>query len=429
MGAAPTHNLRKALVTYTIDDHRRNISDRSYEEAIDLFHRLLEEAVSNYYNRTQQKIQTDEKKYIWEAVVNVNKHHNIKDIQALAKALGKKYGWQAIHCSIHADEGHIEKKSGEKIYNYHAHIVLFMLDADGIYRFKKGQFGVKKMEELQTFVANSLGMERGLSKKKTKKIRLEHRAYRQQMQIIEMLQYKYNLLQGQFDDVSGELRELSDNKEKTNIRLKEEQDKNKEIQQKYNSIMSSSQNMTDGYEQVFKQYKLFLRQLTVILELEIKANNMTDFQNIIIGNLEKSKNDMTRLNNERDNLEDALNMTKNKFNELQNEHVVTSDKYKDLFENSHDKIAKLTLKTESLKRERDDLENEVYASRDKLDEVTNQHTIVTHKYKDLYENSQEKINSLLFKVESLQDKIPVEEELESRVTKPTKKRRNNRMKM
>jgi hypothetical protein len=127
------HNLREAVVSYVIADASRNDYDRTTGEAFKYYLKLLKEATSNYTKRTGQRIQTDKKKFLWEAVVNLNQDHTLEDLKKLAVVLEMTYGWRSVLNNIHRDEGHIDIESGEKIYNYHGHIVLFMLDENGIY--------------------------------------------------------------------------------------------------------------------------------------------------------------------------------------------------------------------------------------------------------------------------------------------------------
>ena len=209
------HNVREALVTYTIGEANRNFYDKNGEEAFNYYRKLLSEAVSNYTQRTGQRVQTDKKKFLWEAVVNLNHNHELKDLQNLAKVLEEQYGWQPVQCAVHRDEGHIDKETGEKIYNFHGHIVFFMLSQDGKYAFKKQNFGIKKMQGLQTLVANTLGMERGIPKSISKRIRLEHNQYRQVAQSQEKEKNKFNRLQAMYDRVSQKLTIVSKNKKKT----------------------------------------------------------------------------------------------------------------------------------------------------------------------------------------------------------------------
>ncbi len=230
------HNLRVAIVSYTIAKSDRNDCNRSVEEAYSYYLALVKEAISNYTSRTRQQLQTNEKKFLWEAVINLNANHTLEDLEALAVVLEKKYGWRSIQNSIHRDEGHIDLKSGEKIYNYHGHMVLFMLDNGGIYRFKKRDFGIKRMEELQTLTAEVLKMERGISKKITKKVRLDHRQHRQVQKEKEQLEVRiqdlisevhgmhnqYNILLDRSVNELTELENLYDKLEEENKILKQQ---------------------------------------------------------------------------------------------------------------------------------------------------------------------------------------------------------------
>jgi len=209
------HNTRDAVVNYTIDDASRNSYDRNKKESFDYYCKLLKEATGNYTKRTGQRIQTSDKKFLWEAVVNLNDEHKLNDVKNLSSLLEKIYGWQSIHNGIHRDEGHIDQESGEKIYNYHGHIVLFMLNKEGIYSFKKRDFGIKRMVELQTVVANILNMERGISKKKTKVERLEHPQYRQVKQAEEKMEIKYNQQKKKLNDIEVTIGKMRVNKKKT----------------------------------------------------------------------------------------------------------------------------------------------------------------------------------------------------------------------
>ncbi len=201
-----------------IDDATQNVCDRNTNEVITLFHALLNEAHANYRARTKQKIQTKKEKYIWEAVVNLTEEHSFNDIVELSKKLEKKYGWQVLQCSLHSDEGYIDPLTNEKKYNYHAHLLFFMLNSGGIYMFKQREFGKKRMSELQTFVANTLKMQRGKSKLKTQKVGLSHSQYRMVRQEIE--EYE-RLLRGADRYHEDLVRVVIDEQEKNRVLQKE----------------------------------------------------------------------------------------------------------------------------------------------------------------------------------------------------------------
>ncbi|MDY0292898.1 MAG: hypothetical protein RBR02_11260, partial [Desulfuromonadaceae bacterium] len=180
-----THNDRTLSPSYLLDkkDSLGIECNRTSQQAQELYLSLRNEAFGNYTLRTGQKVQTKEEKLRWSAVVNLNENHTLKDVEQLADTLSKKYGWQVLQVAIHRDEGFV--KDGKPQYNLHAHIELFMLDKEGLFTFKKREFGAKKMSELQDIVSSELSMQRGVSKLESKRERLEHREYKQQARAIE----------------------------------------------------------------------------------------------------------------------------------------------------------------------------------------------------------------------------------------------------
>jgi len=215
---AARHNCREVVPEYVIDTAQKNECNRNTEEVFHYFNTLLGEAHANYRARTKQKIQTKKEKYIWEAVVNLTEEHSFHDVIELSKKLEKKYGWQVLQCSLHADEGYVDPLTDEKKYNYHAHLLFFMLSPRGIYMFKKRDFGKKQMSELQTFVAITLKMQRGKSKLKTQKVRLSHHQYRMVRQEIE--EYE-RLIRGADVYHADLMKVLIEEKEKNRVLQKE----------------------------------------------------------------------------------------------------------------------------------------------------------------------------------------------------------------
>ena len=326
------HNTREAIVTYVVADANRNDYDRNGEEAFKYYLDLLKEASKNYTKRTKQRIQTDKKKFIWEAVVNLNHDHELKDLEDLAKVLESIYGWQAIQLNIHRDEGRIDKESGENIYNFHGHIVFFMLNKDGIYCFKKRDFGIKRMQELQTIVANVLNMERGISKTKTKTIRLEHPQYRQVKQAEEKMEIRYDQQEKQLNDLTIEITKLRENKKKTASTIRRTARKNMTNDNEWqklrlfymNSMGRLSRNSTNKYlfvhtdelsdsDLILEWIKasekeiLFLRTENLML-----TNEFTDINEEVYNDLESEYNDLCTFemidNEEYDCLTDPTNI-------------------------------------------------------------------------------------------------------------------------
>jgi hypothetical protein len=186
------HNDRTSKVTYTISGSENNEYDRSAIEAQAYYLELKKEATENYKNRTGQRLQTKEEKFRWTAVVNLNAGHTLEHVKKLTVELEKKYGWQPLQIAIHKDEGHITT-DGKKERNLHAHIEFFMLDKQGLYKFKKKDFRLRDMETLQTFVAQQLKMDRGVSKKESGRERLEHKEYKVLKKAEQAVQEKANI--------------------------------------------------------------------------------------------------------------------------------------------------------------------------------------------------------------------------------------------
>lgn len=288
------HNDRTLSPSYLLQENSKGVEvNRTAEQAQILYQELRQEAFANYTERTGQKVQTSEDKMRWSAVINLNEKHTLKDVQKLSDKLCKEYGWQEIQIAIHRDEGHIDKETKETKYNDHAHIEFFMLDKQGIFQFKKRDFGIKKMEEMQTLVANELGMERGKSKTITKTERLEHKQYKQQQKEIEKAleveKYKFKEMQKAISSSSLSSEEKKElHKENSKLRkLVEDKDvdietKNKKIQeltQKFESEMLTAAKMIVSIEaEKDEKIKELTQQVSdkdfTIEDLQKKANNI-----------------------------------------------------------------------------------------------------------------------------------------------------------
>ena len=98
-----------------------------------------------------------------EIVLNIDKHHTIKDIEIAYKkvqeAIPKLQEANFINVAIHRDEGHFNKITDEPIVNYHAHLLLNNLDKNNKTIFR--QLTRAELSKIQDIMAESLQMERG----------------------------------------------------------------------------------------------------------------------------------------------------------------------------------------------------------------------------------------------------------------------------
>ena len=109
----------------------------------------------------------------WEAVVNLDEKHNLDDVKKVADFIQQKYHLQPCSIALHHDEGYKDKDGAVK-YNHHAHLCFLTMDK-GISTMRK--IRSKELRQMQTEVAQLLGLERG--KENSKTTRLDHKQYRE----------------------------------------------------------------------------------------------------------------------------------------------------------------------------------------------------------------------------------------------------------
>jgi hypothetical protein len=110
----------------------------------------------------------------WEAVLNLNAKHTIKDVKKVAKHIEEKFNIVATQIAIHRDEGHINERDIAE-HNLHAHIN-FVTYKDGRQNWRKEHIKPNNLSELQTEIAEMLDMDRGEKGSRTQ--RLEHRQFK-----------------------------------------------------------------------------------------------------------------------------------------------------------------------------------------------------------------------------------------------------------
>ena len=113
------------------------------------------------------------KDVFWEAVVNLDEKHSLADVRKVADHIQQKYHIQTCSIALHHDEGY-KDKDGTVKYNHHAHICFLTMD-NGISTMRK--IRSKELRQMQTDVAQLLGLERG--KENSKATRLDHKQYRE----------------------------------------------------------------------------------------------------------------------------------------------------------------------------------------------------------------------------------------------------------
>ena len=175
------HNDRTLPPNYLIDNEKGAECNRTAQQARELKTQIIDEAIKAYTKSTGQKFQA--KSYEWSAVVNLKPDTTMDVLERLSKHFSYKYGFQCYQIAIHRDEGHIDE-NGEKQINHHAHLEFITLDKQtGKNNYRRELITPKVLRQIQTEVAEILGMQRGVDKRISKAERIEPRQYAKQKEV------------------------------------------------------------------------------------------------------------------------------------------------------------------------------------------------------------------------------------------------------
>ena len=109
----------------------------------------------------------------WCGVMLLHENNTMDDVWKVAKWIEDNLGYTCTALAIHRDEGHVDKKTGQVVYNLHAHLHFFSMK-NGVQmarEVKPSQFS-----ELQDITAEVLGQKRG--QKGSKAHHFKHQDYR-----------------------------------------------------------------------------------------------------------------------------------------------------------------------------------------------------------------------------------------------------------
>jgi len=162
-----SHNDRSLKTNNSIFNDEPNEYTNNNKEAFSIYRKELSDRTKAYLdNHTSRKKLHSKTITHLSAIVNLNQHHTLEDMQQLIEYLETSLDTKVFQVAIHRDEGHI--KDGKDIKNYHAHIEFMGIDSKGssIRRKLTKQY----LKNLQTETANILGMERGVKNSKAKRL-------------------------------------------------------------------------------------------------------------------------------------------------------------------------------------------------------------------------------------------------------------------
>ncbi|WP_243878393.1 hypothetical protein [Helicobacter pylori] len=171
------HNDRTLSPSYLIPQEFRgqNEVNRHSKQAMILKNQIIENAHKAYLIAFKQKSQA--KSYQWSLVVNIKTNTTMSDLEKLAEHFEIKYGFQCYQIAIHRDEGYMDENNQPHI-NHHAHMEFITLNKENG-KNMWGQINKVKLRQIQTEIAQILGMERGTDKRVSGIERIEPRKYAQ----------------------------------------------------------------------------------------------------------------------------------------------------------------------------------------------------------------------------------------------------------
>ena len=317
------HDFRQGFQASNVQAEmsRDNEYSCSFSEARALAKKMKNEADAAYRARTGRNPSYNSESIYWEATVNLRGFHTREDIEKVIKILEKRLGYRTVFWTRHRDEGHeatedeIEelRKSGKidphslehKIFinNDHVHIAMRSLDEQGnsMHRRNFGKPGL--ISRIQTEIAQALGMERGVSKKITKRTHLTPRQYRQAMSLQEPLQVKLEAVKNELKDAKKTIKELENALKEANLEARSELKEQGGKREDYAALEAENRKLKDDlaelkktpdlggledFEKTFKEKIKKLRnhpKIDVEVEKAINANNL---RSGILGGFDKN---------------------------------------------------------------------------------------------------------------------------------------------
>lgn len=197
--------------------------------------------IENRYKQTVGQKMQEKAKPLREGVVVIDENTTMEQLQTLARKMEEAFGIKTIQIHIHRDEGFQNAKEWKP--NLHAHMLFDWTQDNG----KSLNLKRNSMSELQTLVAETLGMERGVSSDR------KH---------LSAIQYKIQAEEARLQKLEEDNKAL---RNESNI-LKAE---NEELKQKYDDLLEKQMALIDE----IKNLGISKRGKEALLE---RANKITN---------------------------------------------------------------------------------------------------------------------------------------------------------
>lgn len=347
-GGSEEHNRRLKHLDYV----RQDLSPKNESWVSDTISNRLDYIKENTKSKTGRAMQKKATP-IREGVVVIQKETQLQDLKNFAEKCEKEFGIQAFQIYTHKDEGHyIDEKKKDWKANLHAHIVF---DWTNHSTGKSIKINRLDMARMQTLLAETLGMDRGVSSdkvhiealqfkneaeikrleelliEKKENVRLTEKelknaklkantskalsravgkfydllgATKGEKKIIELEKQKDNLLTKSQKDKQN-IQDLTSTVKALNQKLVESEEKKTTLEVKYKDLNKNFVNVVNIAERMCRGVYADISKLTKLNILDPKLLNGTDTekifyngQNFVLMDQEKAKQEQTKTRNQ-----------------------------------------------------------------------------------------------------------------------------------
>ena len=285
------HNFRRGFLAKDIrpDLSFQNEYTCSFEEARKRAKQMKVDADIAYLRRRGQKPKYDPEKIYWSAEVNAREWHTIEDLKRVAEVIEKEMGYRLIYGALHKDEGHLND-AGEWVMNCHFHLEFISLDENGISQHRK-TFSPSLMSRIQTEIAKTLGMERGIPKEITGRTHLPPKQYKQAVKLQEPIKQALKLTKDELKEAKAKIKTLEEALKSANLEARNELKEQGASRPEYAALEAENRKLKDelaelkkapdldieDFSKIFKEKIEKLRhhpKIDVEVEKTINANNL-----------------------------------------------------------------------------------------------------------------------------------------------------------
>lgn len=178
IGSSERHNLRSKELDYIRPElSHLNESWTGKEIAPCL------EDIKTRYKQTTGQVMQKKATPIREGVVVIEPGTSMQQLKNFAEELHARWGIKTIQIHTHKDEGYTpEDKPGEWKPNLHAHMIFDWTEDNG----KSLKLKKQDLAEMQTMLADCLGMERGVSSDRKHLNSIQYKAMKEAERVIEL---------------------------------------------------------------------------------------------------------------------------------------------------------------------------------------------------------------------------------------------------